>query len=158
MALGTVSVCLTVLVLNLHHRDVECPVPKWARVFVLHYLAGLLCVGARKPKTMAGNLLLDDHPHRLDLKAGLRRIARGVGLMRPPLRVNGYVDRYSAATGALSGQQRRVIQLGGGFDLSTDDGRRTSTQAPQRRGDHTHDWKELEEGGVEWVMVGNRLK
>jgi len=44
MALGALSVCLTVLVLNLHHRDNERPVPAWVRTLVLDYLAGLLCV------------------------------------------------------------------------------------------------------------------
>jgi len=44
MALGALSVCLTVLVLNLHHRDNERPVPAWVHTLVLDYLAGLLCV------------------------------------------------------------------------------------------------------------------
>ena len=44
MALGALSVCLTVLVLNLHHRDHELPVPAWAHILVLDYLASLLCV------------------------------------------------------------------------------------------------------------------
>lgn len=124
------------------------------------YLAGLLCVGARKPKTMAGNMLLDDPGgHRLDLKAGLRRIARGIGLMRPPLRVNGYADRYAAAgaghNSATAAAASRLV-LGGGFDLIVD-GRRLSSAPPglqqqagggqgtaaERRGDHTHDWKEV---------------
>jgi len=44
MALGALSVCFTVLVLNLHHRDNERPVPAWAQTLVLDYLASLLCV------------------------------------------------------------------------------------------------------------------
>jgi len=44
MALGALSVCLTVMVLNLHHRDNERPVPAWAQTLVLNYLASLLCV------------------------------------------------------------------------------------------------------------------
>src|SRR5688572_14833886 len=95
MGLGTVSVCLTVLVLNLHHRDAECPVPRWTRVLVLHHLAWLLRVRARKPKTMAGNLLLDSpEDMSIDLKGGLRRIARGIGLLRPVPKMNGYADKY----------------------------------------------------------------
>ena len=80
MALGTASVCMTVLVLNLHHRDVERPVPRWARVFVLRYLAAVLCVGARKPKTMAVTLQntadeLDDSTEAASgLKDGLRQV------------------------------------------------------------------------------------
>ena len=93
MGLGTVAVCLTVLVLNLHHRDAECPVPRWARVLVLYYLTRFLRVRARKPKTMAGNFLLDspDDGTTLDLRSGLRRIARGIGLWRPRtvIEING---------------------------------------------------------------------
>jgi len=79
MALGTMSVCLTVLVLNLHHRDAERPVPRWARVLVLRHLARLLCVRARKPKTMAANLdrtLPDgeDVADSADIKDGLRQV------------------------------------------------------------------------------------
>jgi len=80
MALGTMSVCLTVLVLNLHHRDAERPVPRWARVLVLRYLAKLLCVRARKPKTMAANLDLvipdaEDAASATDIKDGLRHVS-----------------------------------------------------------------------------------
>jgi len=81
MGLGTASVCMTVLVLNLHHRDVERPVPCWARVFVLRYLAALLFVGARKPKTMAVNLQNtdsegDDATGDASVKNGLRQVGR----------------------------------------------------------------------------------
>ena len=51
MALGTISVCLTVMVLNLHHRDSERPVPPWARVFILGHLAQILHLSPRKPKS-----------------------------------------------------------------------------------------------------------
>lgn len=98
MALGTLSVCMTVLVLNLHHRDAERPVPKWARVLILGYLKRTLCVGARKPKTMAGNISLegpDVGPGR-GLRSGLRKIAADVGLLKPMLHANGDVDgRFS---------------------------------------------------------------
>lgn len=81
MALGTMSVCLTVLVLNLHHRDAERPVPHWARVLVLRYLAKMLCVRARKPKTLAANLDLamadgEDTASGADIKDGLRHVSR----------------------------------------------------------------------------------
>ena len=40
MAFGTASVCLTVIVLNLHHRGSHRPVPQWVRVGgFLYYLA-----------------------------------------------------------------------------------------------------------------------
>jgi hypothetical protein len=81
MGLGTASVCMTVLVLNLHHRDVERPVPRWARVIVLRHLARLLCVGARKPKTMAVTLQNttpdggDSNDVTAGLKDGLRQVS-----------------------------------------------------------------------------------
>ena len=44
MALGTASVCLTVVVLHLHHRGSHTPIPKWARSLFLVKLARLLCL------------------------------------------------------------------------------------------------------------------
>ena len=127
MGLGTVSVCLTVLVLNLHHRDAECPVPRWTRILVLNYLARLLCVRARKPKTMAGNLLLDS-PERINLRGGLKRIARNVGIIRPVVnKRNGF-----------GGSKRRECSSDG--DSERESSRRTSKE---RRGDHTQEWKEV---------------
>ena len=116
MALGTVSVCLTVFVLNLHHRDAECPVPRWVRVFVLQYLAKALCVGARKPQTMAENLLVvSPGGSTVDLQTGVGKIARGgVSMIRPDMKINGYVG---------SDGQLRISGI--------------------RKGDHTHEWKEV---------------
>ena len=105
MALGTVSVCLTVLVLNLHHRDAERPVPRWARILILKYLARMLCVHARKPKTMAGNLYFDAHSslqNAVNIKTGLRRIARDTCMLRPMLNANGDI---CVDSGYPSGEQ-----------------------------------------------------
>ena len=78
MILGTASVCLTVLVLNMHHRDVERPIPRWARVLVLNNISRFLCVRARKPKTMRNNLkipLLDRYEAaNAELEDGLRHV------------------------------------------------------------------------------------
>ena len=64
MFLGTVSVCLTVLVLNIHHRDSERPVPKWLRILCFKYLARILCVVGRKPKSLAElERRVDDETH-----------------------------------------------------------------------------------------------
>jgi len=42
MSLGTASVCLTVLVLNLHYRVSLVPVPRWIRHVFLHHVANAL--------------------------------------------------------------------------------------------------------------------
>ncbi|KAK2145503.1 hypothetical protein LSH36_677g02005 [Paralvinella palmiformis] len=46
MTLGTISVCMTVLVLNVHHRGSSEPVPLWAKKIIFTFLARLLCVTA----------------------------------------------------------------------------------------------------------------
>lgn len=43
MTVGTLSVCLTVLVLNIHHLHPEKPVPGWIRIFVLQVMAKFVC-------------------------------------------------------------------------------------------------------------------
>ena len=50
MTLGTISICLTVLVLNVHHRGARYPVPKWLKKLVLVYLSRLVCVRSHKPR------------------------------------------------------------------------------------------------------------
>lgn len=47
MILGTISICLTVLVLNVHHRQQNQKVPQWLKRLVLEYLARLVCVRTR---------------------------------------------------------------------------------------------------------------
>ena len=44
MTLGTISICMTVLVLNVHHRGAREPPPKCMKRFVLAYLARVLCI------------------------------------------------------------------------------------------------------------------
>jgi len=58
-------------------------VPRWARLLVLRYLAKLLCVRARKPKTMAANLDLtppdaEDAADATDIKDGLRHVCNSL--------------------------------------------------------------------------------
>lgn len=89
MALGTVSVCLTVFTLNLHHRDAENQVPRWAKILILHYMAKMLCVGARQPKTMADKRTFMrkscDFDGPINLRGGIRKMARDMQILRPML-------------------------------------------------------------------------
>ena len=48
MALGTASVCLSVLVLNFHHRGSNSRMPRWARVVFLKHCARMLCFQTRR--------------------------------------------------------------------------------------------------------------
>lgn len=53
MSLGTLSICMTVLVLNVHYRasrDSQ-PVPHWIRKLVLHFLARLVCFKTEVPRS-----------------------------------------------------------------------------------------------------------
>ena len=92
MALGTVSVCLTVLTLNLHHRDPERAVPRWAKVIILNYMSKILCVRLRKPRNRSershffnGHNSSSHHDSSMNLRSGLRRIAGDVHILRPML-------------------------------------------------------------------------
>lgn len=49
MTLGTLSICMTVIILNVHHRGASQRVPAWIRRAAFVYLARLLCV--RTPYT-----------------------------------------------------------------------------------------------------------
>ncbi len=103
MALGTVSVCLTVLTLNLHHRDPERKVPRWAKVVVLNYMSKILCVRARRPRAIEERSLFGGNKdHRsifsgkrdrherdgINIRSGLRQIARDAHILRPMLNSN----------------------------------------------------------------------
>lgn len=121
MALGTTSVCLTVLVLNLHHRDAERPLPKWLRTVVIHYLAKVLYVSARKPQTMAINLQHDSPGGATDallvvgVRDGFRQVARDGALVHAVATPNGHhvlADRMLASRAKVTG-------------------------------DYTHEWKEV---------------
>ncbi|ELT93061.1 hypothetical protein CAPTEDRAFT_146658, partial [Capitella teleta] len=48
MAITTLSMVLTVFVLNLHYVSGERPVPRWIRRLVLHYIGHLLGISGRK--------------------------------------------------------------------------------------------------------------
>ena len=128
MALGTMSVCMTVLVLNFHHRDSERPVPKWAKIFVFSYLAKILCVGARKPQTLAGKMHLlerQDSANGVTLRHGIRRIAHDVGLLKPMLNPNGDVEGSPTCTKLSIGDQVYPVKR------------------DKNKLDHSTDWKEI---------------
>jgi len=44
MTLGTLSICMTVIILNVHHRGATQRIPAWLRRAAFVYLARLLCV------------------------------------------------------------------------------------------------------------------
>lgn len=48
MLMNTSSVMLTVLVLNLHHRNRSQPIPNWVRVIVFQGLARILCMHSKE--------------------------------------------------------------------------------------------------------------
>ena len=134
MGLGTVSVCLTVLVLNLHHRDAECPVPRWAAVLVLQYLAGLLRVRARKPHTAAaaGRRRRFQSPGGRT-QNGIRQVVRNAGLLRPIRIPNGHPNRHDIGQRLCDG-----VDSSGG-----DQKKREATEGPGAFTDLSNDWKEV---------------
>lgn len=120
MALGTVSVCLTVLVLNLHHRDHECPVPDWARFLILNHLSRILRVGARKPQTKANNDLLESTERTEGVRDQLRKAVAAEAALISPVIVGADGKTAEAFCYSVVDDVGEVIQS-----------------------DHKQDWKEL---------------
>ena len=132
MALGTMSVCLTVFVLNLHHQDGARPVPTWSRVLVLHYLSKVLCVTSRKPDTEIRRRNVGVGT----LRNGLRNIVTDIGLISP-----GSTGRARAHAHAHNGI---IVENG---DSSATEMQELVTRARRDRHvtavDHMTDWREM---------------
>lgn len=68
MAITTLSMVLTVFILNLHSMS-EVPVPRWLNIIVLQYLSRILCIRVRcKPRTKRTHT---EHP---DIRRGSLRM------------------------------------------------------------------------------------
>uniref|UniRef100_A0A915PPN4 Uncharacterized protein n=1 Tax=Setaria digitata TaxID=48799 RepID=A0A915PPN4_9BILA len=67
MLITSISVVMTVMVLNFHHRGpFDRPVPEWVRVLVLQKLRTLLKMHLQYPTSRSGNLLLpNDQFHKI---------------------------------------------------------------------------------------------
>lgn len=61
MALGTASVCLSVIVLNIHYKGGSTPIPSAIRTIFLKHLAKFVFV---KIDSTASKTVLDDHSNR----------------------------------------------------------------------------------------------
>ena len=66
MTLGTLSICMTVIILNVHHRGASQRIPAWLRSAAFFYLARLLCV-----KTPFGNDTKDSRPQQSSSSAAI---------------------------------------------------------------------------------------
>ena len=143
MFLGTISVCLTVLVLNLHHRDSERSVPKWFRIFCFKYLARILCVTGRKPKTFAHleKKLMESHDH-INLRDGLQLVACQSHLLSPSLQHNGHLpsaDKYSYQNGDHTGSMHHISET----PLKGDHYHRRGHQGKDKKWNNSYEWKEV---------------
>ena len=65
MSLGTVSICMTVCVLNVHHRGAGHKVPKWLHKLVLIWMARIVCVRTSARKTLTEKVYAKRVRHRL---------------------------------------------------------------------------------------------
>ena len=62
MILGTVSICMTVLVLNVHYREPKEQPKRWLRKLILVHLARLLCMRTSYLKTHQAELIWKRRP------------------------------------------------------------------------------------------------
>ncbi len=68
MALGTLSVCLSAIVLNLHHKGGTRRVPRWARIFFIQYCGHLFGFNFKricrtKKREYSGSYKESNHTH-----------------------------------------------------------------------------------------------
>lgn len=83
MTLGTISICLTVVVLNVHHHEPKYPVPQWIRTIILNYAARILCLKIElsrinREKVFVQKLLSRQHQNAMT-SLGSHRGLRGRG-------------------------------------------------------------------------------
>ena len=132
--MGTASVCLTVVVLNLHHTDGDRPVPKLLKIIVLKYIAKILCIRPRRRRPPKPHRFFVDSPDgSISLKSGLRRIARDVGLLKPMLTPNGEASDPKYTGGHPCGDNHGTNHHH----------QQVFPSAKEPRVDHTFEWKEI---------------
>lgn len=94
MGLGTASVCLSVLVLNFHHKGSSSRMPRWARVFFLHHCArafgfiNKVPPSPQRPRDFPNNFRLPDSDPDSPDNVEVRHI------LSPSARVRRAQERY----------------------------------------------------------------
>ncbi len=111
MAITTLSMVLTVLVLNLHHMT-DRPVPMWAKKLILVYLARLLCMCSYEAQVMAAKEEDKKNKYRVTPNSLGKAIGNQIGLLAS---LNGTLGVSSSSTNssrsaALGNRQNRQYQ------------------------------------------------
>ena len=94
MAITTLSMVLTVLVLNLHHVT-DRPVPKWAKKVILVYLARLLCMCAYESRQEKEDAEKEKNRYRITPNNLGKAIGNQLGLLAS---LNGTLGVSSSTT------------------------------------------------------------
>lgn len=147
MAITTLSMVLTVMVLNLHSIS-ERPVPRWVRLIVLRHLARLFCIGTEEVETL-----------RKDEKANhVKKKRKGVGRMAaalvedegeehmPIIAINGTVNA------GQGGQETSFVHMRGSSyanirmnNNTSAFGEGTSSKTQDEKPDYSKEWHKLAE-------------
>ncbi len=127
MTLGTISVCLTVLVLNVHHRGAQYPVPHWIKRLVLFHLARIVCARDRNPQSVRDKSYVTKHEQLMKTPEG-----------------NGVVDdmellSFTVSTKPSNGPRSLNLANNTMSQAQTIDTLGDDTYVP----DHSKDWHEL---------------
>ena len=94
MAITTLSMVLTVFVLNLHHVT-DRPVPKWAKKVILVYLARLLCMCAYESRQEKEEAEKEKNKYRITPNNRGKAIGNQLGLLAS---LNGTLGVSSSTT------------------------------------------------------------
>ena len=145
MTLGTISVCMTVLVLNVHHRGDAGPVPHWMQSLVLLHMARMFCVRTTIRRRIAHARTSLAHGGEHFYTKGKKLKADGNGVMVDDMELLGLTVNNSNARPPLNGPRTippmcdspghdvtRVIRRGESFKKSR--GRGGSSERQLRRG------------------------
>lgn len=152
MALGTCSVCLTVLVLNLHHRHTDNRVPKWAKWLILRHLSRILCMKPRRPLRPKNMLDCGE----ISIRDGIRRIAQDMQVMNPMLTSNGressgYPGTTNNTVNSGDPPRYRQVQYSSNHKRAAGPTRSTNTfrpppsraPDPEESLEYVNEWREL---------------
>lgn len=151
MAITTLSMVLTVFVLNLHHIT-DRPVPRWARTLVLVYLARLLCMCQYVPHSEADEYdKAKKDKYRVTPNSLSKAIGSQIGILA---NLNGGPNQPSGERGRRGGANRAergayVDQHGAQFrshyTFQTEEVRRPKKDQKKLEEEWARDWRRLAE-------------
>lgn len=152
MILGTVSICITVLVLNVHYREPKEQPRRWIRKLVLLHLARVLCMKTAYQKLHQAEMIWKRRPGYMPASNTQVQPCHVNGLFFDLANVR-FACKDSLSNGVPSSAQngtrrQKVVKEFDGVHFSSRTAPFTgSTEAEEKSGgsagDHSDEWRDL---------------